>query len=104
MGAASRKPLPPSRRPRLRRTRDIAQIRDGRIFIRGRKKDLIVLSTGANVIASDIEAALARDQLFDQVCIFGDGRACLVAVAVLNREAWQALAARLGSDPGDPNG
>lgn len=83
------------------RTGDIAEIRDGRIFIRGRLKELIVLSTGENIVPSRIEAAITRDPLFDQACVLGDGRPCLVAVVVPNADEWQRLATRLGIDDND---
>ena len=83
------------------RTGDIAEIRDGRIFIRGRLKELIVLSTGENVVPSDIEAAITRDRLFDQACVIGDRRPCLVAVLVPNREEWRREATQLRIDDED---
>ncbi|MGC9371314.1 MAG: hypothetical protein ACP5DX_17400 [Paracoccaceae bacterium] len=85
------------------RTGDIAEIREGRIFIRGRLRDKIVLSTAKKVAPSEVEAAIEADPLFEQVCVFGDDRPCLVAVAVLNGEAWQALAREAGLDAGAPN-
>jgi long-chain acyl-CoA synthetase len=85
------------------RTGDIAEIREGRIFIRGRLRDKIVLSTAKKVAPSEVETAIEADPLFEQVCVFGDDRPCLVAVAVLNGEAWQALAREAGLDAGAPN-
>jgi long-chain acyl-CoA synthetase len=85
------------------RTGDIAELKDGRVFIRGRLKDLIVLSTGENVATGDVEAAIAKDPLFDQICIVGNARPCLVAVAVLEPETWRQLAAELNVDTNEPN-
>lgn len=84
------------------KTGDIAEIRDGRVFIRGRLKELIVLSTGENIAPSNIETAITRDPLFDQACVVGDNRPCLVAVIVLNREEWQHLTKHLSIDDSDP--
>ncbi len=85
------------------KTGDTAMIKDGRVFITGRLKELITLSTGENVAAGNVEAVVAQDPLFDQVCVVGDGRPCLVAIVVIGREAWLDLAARTGLDPSQPN-
>ncbi len=85
------------------KTGDIAEIRDGRVFITGRLKDIIVLSTGENVAPTAVEAAIQTDPLFDQVCVIGDRRPCLVAIAVLNPERWSRLASQLAIDAADPN-
>ena len=65
-------------------------------------KDLIVLSTGENVAAGDVEAAIAQDPLFDQVCVVGNARPSLIAVVVLEPEAWLQLAAELNADANEP--
>ncbi|MFI5012190.1 MAG: AMP-dependent synthetase/ligase, partial [Hyphomicrobiales bacterium] len=46
-------------------TGDIAEIRNGRIFIAGRLKEMIVLSIGEKVNPNIIEAEIARDALFE---------------------------------------
>jgi long-chain acyl-CoA synthetase len=44
------------------RTGDLATIdRDGNVYIKGRKKDMVVLPTGMNVFLEDIEAVLGRE-------------------------------------------
>lgn len=78
------------------RTGDIAEIREGRIFITGRLKELIVLSTGKKVAPTAVEAAIERAPLIEQACVVGDRQPCLVAIAVLNPEEWQKLARSLG--------
>jgi len=85
------------------KTGDTAEFRDGYVFITGRLKDILVLSTGENVAPTAVEAAIQRDPLFDQVCVTGDRRPCLVAVAVLNPERWLRFAHDLGIDPSSPN-
>lgn len=85
------------------RTGDIAQIREGYVFITGRLKDVLVLSTGENIVPTSVEAAIARDALFDQVCVIGDGRPCVAAIVVLNNERWLRFAQDLGIDPSNPN-
>ena len=84
-------------------TGDIARIEDGRIFITGRLKDLLALSTGEKVPASVVEAALTSDPLFAQVCVIGDRRPCLVAIAVLDPDEWLRFAADRNLDPELPN-
>lgn len=85
------------------RTGDMAEFRGGHVFITGRLKDLTVLSTGKKVAPVAVEAAIENDPLFDQACVVGNNRASLVALCVLNEEAWAALARENGLDPGDPN-
>jgi long-chain acyl-CoA synthetase len=84
-------------------TGDIGGIRDGRIFIRGRLKEIIVLSIGEKVNPNLVEAEIARDTLFDQVAVVGDGRPFVAALAVLNIAAWQRLAKDNDFDPEQPN-
>jgi long-chain acyl-CoA synthetase len=85
------------------RTGDIAEIRNGRIFITGRLKEILVLSTGEHVAPSAVEAAIQNDPLFEQVCVIGDQRPCVVAILVLNRERWLLLARDLAIDRADLN-
>ncbi|HSG94570.1 MAG TPA: AMP-binding protein [Afifellaceae bacterium] len=83
-------------------TGDIAEIRDGRIFIRGRLKEILVTSTGENVAPSDLEVALVVDPLIAQVMVVGDGRPFLAALIVLQPDLWRRFAEKLGVDPDDP--
>jgi long-chain acyl-CoA synthetase len=85
------------------RTGDIAEIRDGRVFIKGRLGERLALSTGEKVMASAIEAAIRRDPLFDQVCVIGEGRPCLAAVVSLNPTRWKSTASEVGVDAQAPN-
>ena len=83
-------------------TGDTAEIRDGRVYIRGRLKDILVMSTGEKAAPADLEAAIQLDALFDQVMVVGEGRPYLAALAVLNRAQWRKLAAQHGFAPDDP--
>jgi len=85
------------------RTGDIAKVRGGSVFITGRLKELLVLSTGEHVAPAAVEAAIQNDPLFEQVCIIGDQRPCVVAILVLNREGWLSLARDLAIDRADLN-
>ena len=84
-------------------TGDVAEIEDGRIFIRGRLREMIVLSIGEKVNPNVVEAELTRDRLFKQVVVVGDRRPFLVAIIVLNADAWRRFAADKGLDPEQPN-
>jgi long-chain acyl-CoA synthetase len=75
------------------RTGDQARIEAGRLFIIGRLKDIIVLSTGEKVSPADLEMAIAADPLFEQVMVVGDNRPYLSALVVLNRAKWAELSA-----------
>jgi long-chain acyl-CoA synthetase len=84
-------------------TGDVAEIEDRRIFIRGRLKEIIVLSVGEKVNPNIVEAELARDPLFRQAVVVGDRRPFLAAIIVLNADAWRRFAADKGLDPERPN-
>jgi long-chain acyl-CoA synthetase len=80
-------------------TGDQARIEDGRVYITGRIKDILVLSNGEKVPPADMEAAICMDPLFDQALVLGEGRACLAALLVLNSDLWFGFARELGLDP-----
>ena len=84
-------------------TGDVAEIKDGRIFIRARLREMIVLSVGEKVNPNVVEAEITRDRLFKQAVVVGDRRPFLVAVIVLNADAWRRFAAEKGLDPERPN-
>jgi long-chain acyl-CoA synthetase len=63
-------------------TGDIAEIREGRIYIRGRVKDILVMSNGEKLPPQDVEFALAHDPVFEQVMLVGEGRPFLTLLTV----------------------
>ncbi|MBI4575052.1 MAG: AMP-binding protein [Planctomycetes bacterium] len=63
----------------------------GHVFITGRLKEIIVLSNGEKVPPVDMEAAIARDPLFEQVMLLGEARPYLSVMAVLSAEHWKKL-------------
>ena len=84
-------------------TGDTVGISDtGHIYITGRIKEIIVMSNGEKVPPGDMEQAILRDRLFDQVMVFGEGRPYLVALAVLNPDGWMKLAKQVGVRPDMP--
>jgi len=77
-------------------TGDQAAIHDGRISIKGRIKDIIVTSSGEKIAPADLELAIGMDPLFAQVCVIGENRPFLAALAVLDHKSWLREAAALG--------
>jgi long-chain acyl-CoA synthetase len=75
-------------------TGDLAEIRDGKIFIRGRAKDILVMSNGEKLPPVDAELAILRDPVFQQVMLVGEARPFLVLVAVSDETDERTLVAR----------
>jgi len=65
-------------------TGDIARIDNGRVYITGRLKDIIIMSNGEKVPPTDMELAITMDAMFEQVMVVGEGRPYLVALLVLS--------------------
>lgn len=84
------------------RTGDVARIEDGRVFIVGRLKEILVTSTGEKVPPADVEMAITEEALFDQAMVIGEGKPFLAALLVLNPDAWRAFAREAAVDPDDP--
>jgi long-chain acyl-CoA synthetase len=55
---------------------------DGFLYITGRKKELLVLSSGKKVVPNFIEGLLLADPCIDQVVVCGEGRNFLAALIV----------------------
>jgi len=80
-------------------TGDTARIDEkGHVFITGRLKEIIVLSNGEKVPPVDVEAAIVRDRLFEQVMLIGEGKPYLSVIAVLNPDEWRKAAGAAGID------
>lgn len=75
-------------------TGDLAEIREGRICIRGRAKDIIVMSNGEKLPPQDAEFAILRDPVFQQVMLVGEARPFLVLLAVTDETDETALLMR----------
>jgi long-chain acyl-CoA synthetase len=71
---------------------------EGHVFITGRLKEIIVLSNGEKLPPVDMETAILRDALFEQVMLLGEGKPYLSVVAVLNADNWRKVAAESGLD------
>jgi long-chain acyl-CoA synthetase len=75
-------------------TGDIAEIRDGKIYIRGRAKDILVMSNGEKLSPQDAELALLHDPVFVQVMLVGEGRPFPILLAVTKETDESALIKR----------
>lgn len=63
-------------------TGDVAEITNGRIFIRGRIKDIMVLSNGEKFSPQDAETAIVGDDVFEQIVLIGEGKPFIGMIAV----------------------
>jgi long-chain acyl-CoA synthetase len=71
---------------------------DGYLRITGRKKDLIITSSGKNISPTNLEAALRESRWISEAVVYGDEHPYLVALLTLDPEEAPALAAELGVD------
>ena len=86
-------------------TGDMGRIDEtGRVSITGRLKEIIVMSNGEKVPPLDMESAILRDPLFEQVMLLGEGKPYLTAMAVLQIEEWKRFASMQKLDPGQLQG
>ena len=72
---------------------------DGYLKITGRKKDLIITSSGKNVTPSNIESALRETRWISEAVVYGDDRPYLVCLVTLDRDEAPKLAEQLGIPP-----
>ena len=82
-------------------TGDKVKIESDHIYITGRLKEILVLSNGEKVPPADIEMAITKDPLFDQVLVIGEAKPYLSAITVLNPDEWAQLAKSLDCDPNE---
>jgi len=75
-------------------TGDLGERRDGRLAIRGRLKDVLVLSNGEKLPPQDVEIAILGDGGFEQLMLVGEGRPFLLLVAVAKGVDEKALVKR----------
>jgi long-chain acyl-CoA synthetase len=69
---------------------------DGFLHITGRKKDLIITSSGKNVSPENLESALRETRWISQAVVAGERRPYLVALVTLDADEAPKLAAELG--------
>ena len=84
------------------RSGDLGEIdADGFVAITGRKKDLIITSSGKNISPTNLETALSETRWISQAVVYGDNRPYLVALLTIDPDELQALADRAGV-PAEP--
>jgi long-chain acyl-CoA synthetase len=84
------------------RSGDLGEIDvDGYLHITGRKKDLIITSSGKNISPENLESALRETRWISQAVVAGDRRPYLVALLTLDPDEAPKLAEELGI-PADP--
>ncbi|HEV2062092.1 MAG TPA: long-chain fatty acid--CoA ligase [Solirubrobacteraceae bacterium] len=77
---------------------DLGEIdEDGYLKITGRKKDLIITSSGKNVTPSNIENAIRQTRWVSQAVVFGDRKPYLTALITLDPDEAEALAEHVGA-------
>jgi long-chain acyl-CoA synthetase len=75
-------------------TGDLAEMQDGKIIIRGRSKDILVLSNGEKASPQDVEIAILDDPLFEQVMLVGEGKSFFSLLAVTQEQDEKILVRR----------
>ena len=82
-------------------TGDLGSISDGYLSITGRKKDIIITSSGKNITPVNIENALKATRWISEAVVYGDNRSYLVALVTLDPDEAPKLAEKLGvsADP-----
>jgi long-chain acyl-CoA synthetase len=68
---------------------------DGFVSISGRKKDLIITSSGKNITPANLETALRETRFISQAVVYGDRRPYLVALVTLDDDGVRELAEHL---------
>jgi long-chain acyl-CoA synthetase len=77
-------------------TGDLGELTDeGYLVVTGRKKDLIITSSGKNITPVNIENALRDTRWISEAVVYGDERPYLVAMLTLDRDEQVKLAERL---------
>jgi long-chain acyl-CoA synthetase len=85
------------------RTGDLGSLdEDGRLTIRGRKKEILVTATGKNIVPSFLEGLLTSSPLIEQAMVIGEGRKYLVALIVPDRETLAEESAASGMAAATP--
>ncbi|MCA6094613.1 long-chain fatty acid--CoA ligase [Streptomyces sp. SCA3-4] len=74
---------------------------DGYLSITGRKKDLIITSSGKNLAPAPVEFALQHSRWISRAVMIGDRRPYPVALLTLDAQEVAAWAAREGVEPGE---
>jgi long-chain acyl-CoA synthetase len=71
---------------------------DGYVSITGRKKDIIITSSGKNITPTNIENSLKESRWISEAVVYGDRRPYLVALIALDPDELPALRSEAGED------
>ena len=83
-------------------TGDLGELSDdGFLSITGRKKDLIITSSGKNITPVNVESALRESRFISEAIVYADNRPYVVAMVTLDGTESAKLAERFGlaTDP-----
>jgi long-chain acyl-CoA synthetase len=75
-------------------TGDVGELRDGLLYVRGRIKDVLVMSNGEKLPPQDAELAILGDEAIEQAVLVGEGKAFLTLIAVSSERDERALVRR----------
>lgn len=78
---------------------DLGELRDGFLYITGRKKDILITAGGKNIAPKNLESDLKQHPLVGEAVVIGDRRKFLTALISLDAEALAAYAQEKGIDP-----
>ncbi|HLT36734.1 MAG TPA: long-chain fatty acid--CoA ligase, partial [Enhygromyxa sp.] len=78
---------------------DLGELRDGFLYITGRKKEIIITAGGKNIAPKNIEAALKNHDLINEAVVIGDRRKYLSALLTLDPDHAPGWAKQRGIDP-----
>jgi len=73
---------------------DLGELRDGFLYITGRKKEIIITAGGKNIAPKNLEAALKNHSLINEAVVIGDRRKYLSALLTLDPELATKWAAK----------
>ena len=84
-------------------TGDIAEMRDGFLYITGRKKHVIILSTARNISPEWVEGIYKESSLIDDVIVMGEGmdEPCAVVLSKEHESTIKSEIARLNNKLAD---
>jgi long-chain acyl-CoA synthetase len=83
-------------------TGDVGELDDdGFLSITGRKKDIIVTSSGKNIASGYIENKIAASRWVSHAVVYGDDKPYLVALVTLDQDERDALLKEAGTSDGD---
>jgi len=84
------------------RTGDLGAVdADGFVQITGRKKDLIITSSGKNISPTNVEDLLRETRWISQAIVAGDNRSYLVALLTIDPDEAPKLAEKVGAPASD---